>query len=247
MAKVGVCSAFSRVDSMMAMGFDYVELSASGLAGMTDEARSHYETPRSNLFFPSGISLFNNAYDRTLDAAQVSIEAAAECGVEVMVVGSGAWRNAPANANMTEAHEKFLKAVAEFQGYAIKFEIKIAPESLNRSETNVGNDLGAMARLLRTRGVGYTADSFHALQEARANSRTADAAFWEEQLPFAPLHVHMASAERLAPSSEDPEMIGFAARLKALKYKGTFSLELGVEPADWAEAQAETRKLLAAF
>ena len=77
----------------------------------------------------------------------------------------------------------------------------MAPESLNRSETNVGNDLGQLAKDLAAKGIAYTADLYHILYEANADGHPPDFA---EQLPFAPLHVHLADLPRHVPAPDDP-------------------------------------------
>jgi hypothetical protein len=117
----------------------------------------------------------------------------------------------------------------------------MAPESLTRLETNVGNDLGRLARLLKERGVAYTADSFHVLKEwefgtqgegrgTRDEGRgTRDEgpsdAHWTEQIPFAPAHIHIGDLPRNYPKAADPMMRGFARRIKELGYDGRISLE----------------------
>ncbi|MEI7577401.1 MAG: hypothetical protein WCK51_10940 [Armatimonadota bacterium] len=124
----------------------------------------------------------------------------------------------------------------------------LAPEALNRSETNLGNDCGKFATTLAYYGIPYTADVYHILYEWDADGREGglavpSEAFWEAQLPFAPVHVHLADLQgRAAPSAHDPMMAGFFRRLKALDYQGRMSLEVRT-PFDELNGAAEQIRL----
>lgn len=145
-----------------------------------------------------------------------------------MVVGSGGARRSPEGTDPSQAEAEFVSIAAEIQEMARPFGIVIAPESLNRSETNVGNDLAAFATALVAAGSGYTADSYHVLYEWRADGGSepaTDPEFFAQQMPTKPDHVHLASAERVLPRGDDPELQAFAAQLRELGYDGRVSLE----------------------
>ena len=145
-----------------------------------------------------------------------------------MVIGSGAARNAPDDADRQDCESGFVAVASAVAKYASQYGITIAPESLNRSETNVGNNLGTLARDLKDAGVGYTADSYHIFYEWHANfpdETVPSADLMAQEIPFAPSHVHIANLPRFAPKPSDPMCQAFASRLLELGYDGRVSLE----------------------
>ena len=206
-----------------ALSYDYVELGASAIAGATDLA-PYQDLPieATNLFFPGEIQLFGSNPDAYREYAPRAFERVASLGVTVMVVGSGNSRRAPQGVPADVAEARFIEVAADLQSMASAFGITIAPESLNRSETNVGNDLGKLANALRAGAVGYTADLYHILFEANAEGHPANMV---EQVPFAPTHVHLADLPRFAPAVDDASVIAFLHRLRDLGYAARISLE----------------------
>jgi sugar phosphate isomerase/epimerase len=225
--RFGICAGLDLAPRALAAGFDYVEVGASGFALREDFDPQEYRELRaeaSNLFFPGTVRLFGAERTPYREYAQRAVDRAYQIGIRVMVIGSGASRRAPEGMVPAEAERQFVEIAGEIAGYARPAGIVIAPESLNRAETNVGNFLGGLAIALRTRGVGYTADSYHVLAEWAADGGEGEPD-WERQIPFVPSHVHVGDLPRNAPEPEDPLIQGFATRLKALGYDGRISLE----------------------
>lgn len=225
--RFGVCCGIEDADVVLGAGFDYLELGASSLG---EDPRRYEGLPveATNLFFPNAVKLFGREATPYLDVARATVDRAARLGVQTMVIGSGASRKAPDGVDMEVAEREFLLIAASIGDHAKQYGITIAPESLNRSETNIGNDLGCLARGLRYAGVGYTADSYHVLYEWHEDFPIEPyprAEHWAEQLPFAPSHVHIADLPRHAPRPNDLMVQGFAARLHELGYDGRVSLE----------------------
>jgi sugar phosphate isomerase/epimerase len=224
-----LCCDVSEFLAAHESGFDYVEGSLSGLAAADSlDAYRDMGLEATNLFFPSSIRLFGQERTPYLDYARAALSKAAELGVKVAVLGSGAVRKAPADEDTEEYDDFFADIASELADIGDEFGIKLAPESLNRSETNVGNDLATLARRLADRGVGYTADSYHVLYER--NARLPEESFppislWQTQVPFTPTHVHVATLPRVAPEPGDPKLLGFVSRLRELGYDGRVSLE----------------------
>jgi sugar phosphate isomerase/epimerase len=208
------------------VGFDYVELGASSLL----DNRAGYAEIRpeaTNLFFRGDMRLHGVDHHDYLSYAREVVSAAAEVGVRVMVIGSGAARKAPDGFDIEEAEGAFLRIAAEIAEIAEPLGIVIAPESLNRSETNVGNDLGRLATELRTLQVAYTADSYHVISEwvFEGNEAPVPIDHWRDQIPFLPAHVHIGGRDRVDPLPDDPDLQGFVKRLYELGYDGRLSLE----------------------
>jgi sugar phosphate isomerase/epimerase len=221
--KFGVCCGIEEAPLALSLGYDYVELGASAIAAATDLA-PYRDLPieATNLFFPGEIQLFGAEPGAYREYASRAIERVAGLGATVMVVGSGNARRAPYGVPSDVAESRFVEVAADLQTMAASYGITIAPESLNRSETNVGNDLGTLARALRSDGVGYTADLYHILYEANADGHPANMG---EHVPFVPTHVHLADLPRFAPEVDDSSVIAFAHRLRDLGYMARISLE----------------------
>lgn len=246
--RIGLCTGIENASVALGAGFDYVEVSTSALASQVDFAPQNYREARaeaSNLFFPSDIRLNGSSATPYREYMERAIARAAEAGISVMVIGSAGARSAPEGVPIDAAFRRFIEVAAEAQAIASGYGIHIAPESLNRSETNVANDLPFLAADLHTVGVGYTADAYHVLYEwsADGGSGVPDAEFWERQLPFAPTHVHIANLERQAPEGDDPMLLGFIARLQDLGYQGRVSLEARLQTS-LEEAATNLRQLI---
>ena len=233
--KFGVCCGLNEADEVLAAGFDYVELPAQQILG-NEEEYARLRPLATNLFFPSSIKLFGPEKTPYHDYARGVISAASKIGVQTMVVGSGGSRKWSADARSAsgagdpqspEADAAFARVAAELAEIAEPYGIAIAPESLNRGETNVGNDLCRLATELDVLGVGYTADSYHVITEwvFDGNEAPVPIEHWRDQLPHLPSHVHIGDRARANPVPGEAEMAGFVHRLNELGYDGTVSLE----------------------
>ena len=191
----------------MAAGYDYVEYPASSVE----------PSEATNLFFPPETRLYEEGLRKGIEI----VEAAAKRGVAIMVLGSGGVRRAPEGT--VDADRRFVAIAAELDRFARTLGLRVAPESLNPGETNVGNSLPELARALAAEGAPFTADSYHALVER--DVRDADLDFWREQIPLAPLHAHFAPFDRSVPTPDDASLRAFFARLRELGYDGRASLE----------------------
>jgi sugar phosphate isomerase/epimerase len=200
-------------------GFDYVEVGVSQFALDEPFDPNRYRAARAetaNLFFPGTFRLYDMDRGELEAYIETSIIRARQIGLQVLVVGSGAARAATNGLAIEEAEQQFIALIASIQGLAGKHGVKVAPESLNQTETNVFNRSADLSKALAQVGVGYTADSYHILRESES---------LEEAIPFLPTHVHISNGDRKAPSPNDPEMIAFAKRLHELGYTGRVSIE----------------------
>ena len=227
--RFGLCCGPLDFDSALKAGFDYLETGLSGLASSSNlDPYKGVPLEATNVFFPSSVRLFGENRTPYLDYARTALFRAAQLGVKIAVVGSGAIRKAPDDEELEEYEDAFADIACELADIADEFGIVVAPESLNRSETNIGNDLGLLALRLAKRGVAYTADSYHVLYEWQAKNTGLLAPsnkLWESSMPLAPAHVHIATLPRVAPKVDDPKLLGFVIRLKKLGYDQRVSLE----------------------
>lgn len=209
----------------MEAGFDYAEVPASTV--VSDNWPKGAEA--TNLFVFSDLLLVGPSRGDVRAYGQELIPRAAERGVQTMVVGSGNARRCPEGYPIEKAHEEFYEAAAIWSEIGASHGVTIAPESLRREETNVGNDLGVFAKALAARGVAFTVDTYHVLAQASSN--------WQEEIPFKPAHVHLASKPRTWSVSE---LGGFVERLRELGYDGRVSYE-----GSWGDFEAELPLALA--
>lgn len=230
--KYGLCCSLENAPLALEAGFDYVELGAGLLQGLDPDFRGKpfagLPVEATNLFFVNSLKLFGDSRTPVFDYIRRTVERAAEAGVKVMVIGSGGARKAPEGLDAATALEGFIRVAEIAQSVASRFGITIAPESLNRSETNVGNDLPSLAVALRSVGAGYTTDTYHVLYEQGKGEID-----WATQIPFAPDHVHIGNRARVVFGPDEPELVGAADRLRSLGYDGRMSYEGAIEPSQF--------------
>lgn len=269
--KVGICTSLEKAPLAVAAGFDYVELSVSQMmAGRWDATLPPWDTSEyeglpieaCNLFFPGGVKLFSTNWEERfpvivyLNQAQQLLT---QIGVAVGVVGSGNQRRCLPDVTFPHQGDPFdyLHGDSESAEEILARWLSVtsgppgtvfAPESLERSESNVGVDCASFSRILKKHGVGYTADAYHLLKEWDADGREGglsepSVAFWADQLPHCPTHLHLAQLEgRRYPQPNDPMLNGFFRRLKELGYDARVSLEChGLEPEEYQQAIANVR------
>ncbi len=235
--RFGICCQSEQVAHALSVGFEYTELAAGKIfaeAPLAAEAIRAMRAEATNLFV-SGPLRLSGATPEVRAYAELVVPRAAKAGISVMVIGSGAARRS--ELEFEAAQEGFADAAGVVGEVARKYGIVVAPESLKREETNVGNSMGDLARRLAERGVAFTADSHHLLRDWPHRSGQEGApskAFWREEIPVAPAHIHISNFARTWPVSEDPGMRGFAQRLYEVGYDGRISLEC-----DWANWETE--------
>ncbi len=250
--RIGICISLEKAPLAVDAGFDYVELAVSEMMSREPWDPSVYAglpIEACNLFFPGGVKLFPVDSSEQFDALPYIIEARrrlTEVGVAIGVVGSGNQRRCPEGHSTADAEHQLGQWLSE--GMKAPGTTVFAPESLERSETNVGGDCASFSRVLASHGVGYTADAFHLLKEWDANGREGGLsvpsdAYWADQMPHCPTHLHLAQLEgRRYPQVGDPMLVGFFERLRTLGYDARVSLECnGLEMSDYRTAIANVK------
>lgn len=233
--RFGICCPLDKAEDALAIGYDYVELPA-GQTFLVDlvppERIQAAKAEATNLFAIGNLNL-TEANEENRHYAESLIPAVAAAGIEIMVVGSGAARKAKEGQDIEQAQEGFADACGVFSQIAGRYGITLAPESLKREETNVGNSLGDLASRLGKRGVAFTVDSHHLLHDWHdlGNADRPTDEFWAKEIPSKPAHVHMSAFDRRW-RVDDGSLIGFVKRLRELGYDGRVSLEC--EWQDWS-------------
>lgn len=251
--RIGICCGPEAARDAIAAGFDYVELSLQLLKGQSDD---YDPTPfegvgweTSNLFFPAGFRIYGPEADNWQAYARRVSERASALGVRVLVLGSGGIRKAPSGKARDQAEREFVEIAASLHAIAQEYGVAVALESLNRTETDVGNSLPVLATALAAKGAPYTADSYHVLKDWDLGGRVGDPSgdnFWREQLPHPPTHCHLGDLHRNVPDAGDPAIIGFLRRLHQLGYARRVSLEASTRDFPLPEVARRMRELVAA-
>ena len=148
--RVGYCTTLEKLEAAKAAGFEYVELSTTQIAGLSDadfEAAAArlktlgIATPAANLFLPATLKVTGPATDPEAQMAHVrkAFTRLSKLGVEVVVFGSGGARRVPDGF----AKEEAFKQLVDFGRRAAKEAkangITIAIEPLRKQETNIIN------------------------------------------------------------------------------------------------------------
>lgn len=146
--RFGVCMPIEQAEFIAKLGFDYLEVSAAGLAEMTEAQFADFlqkneaapiHAEAANCMFPGSIKLTGDNVD--FEAIQTYVHHAigrlAQAGIKIGVFGSGGSRRVPENFPREKAWEQ-LKTVAKILGDAgEKYGVTIALESLRHEETNI--------------------------------------------------------------------------------------------------------------
>ena len=126
--RFGVCMPIEQAEFIAKLGFDYLEVSAAGLAEMTEAQFADFlqkneaapiHAEAANCMFPGSIKLTGDNVD--FEAIQTYVNHAigrlAQAGIKIGVFGSGGSRRVPENFPREKAWEQ-LKTVAKILGDA---------------------------------------------------------------------------------------------------------------------------------
>ncbi len=134
-----------------------------------------------NVFFPGNIKIAGPDVDesRVLSYADTILSRAKKAGIPCIVLGSGGPRRIPDDYDAAKAKTDFIILCKKLAQLAGKYEIMIALESLQSSETNFLNTVKSAAEVVR--GVNHpnfrlNVDIFHMMRENESPQSIIDAA-----------------------------------------------------------------------
>jgi len=147
---VGLCSPLAGVDAAKAAGFDYVELSTTEIAGLSDAdfelavsriKQAGIATPAANLFLPATLKVTGPTIDRDAQNNYVNkaFDRLARLGVEIVVFGSGGARRVPEGFPQDEAFKQLVEFGRRVAPEAQRRRITVVVEPLRKQETNIVN------------------------------------------------------------------------------------------------------------
>jgi sugar phosphate isomerase/epimerase len=157
--QVGYCTPLRNLDAAKAAGFDYVELSTTEIASLSDaefdQAAARVRqvglpVPATNLFLPAALKVTGPAIDRDQQMAHVkkAFDRLAKLGTQIVVFGSGGARQVPDGFPKDEAFQQLVDFGRRIAAEARARGITVTIEPLRRQETNIINSAGEGLRLV---------------------------------------------------------------------------------------------------
>jgi len=157
--QVGYCTPLRNLDAAKTAGFDYVELSTTEIANLSDadfdQAAARVRqvglpVPATNLFLPAALKVTGPAIDRDQQMAHVkkAFDRLAKLGTQIVVFGSGGARQVPDGFPKDEAFQQLVDFGRRIAPEARARGITVTIEPLRRQETNIINSAAEGLRLV---------------------------------------------------------------------------------------------------
>jgi D-psicose/D-tagatose/L-ribulose 3-epimerase len=245
--KIGVCgyirgknadgAEFDLLAEAKRIGFDYVELPLSTIAGLSEEEytalretiqKSGLPCEACNVFFPGTLRLTGLDVDRRKIHAylEMALERAAGLGVQVVVFGSAGARNVPDSFPINQAWMQLIDMLRTAGPIAAMHGITIAIEPLNQGESNIiqtASEGFVLAKLVDHASVQLLVDYYHMSHDGEDCGIIRTARAWVK-------HAHFADpAGRIYPAENKAHFQDFFGALKDIGYSGRVSLEAGYQ------------------
>jgi D-psicose/D-tagatose/L-ribulose 3-epimerase len=251
--QVGYCTPLSNLEAASAAGFEYVELSTSEIAGLSDgdfdraAARIRQvglPVPATNLFLPAALKVTGPEIDPAQQMAYVkkAFDRLARLGTQIVVFGSGGARRVPDGFGKDQAFQQLVEFGRRVAPEARARGITITVEPLRREETNIINSAAEGLSLVNAIGdpnFQLMVDFYHLASEKEDPAIIVRAAGHIR-------HLHTANPQgRVFPRRWDEyDYAPFFAALRAIGYDKRISVEASTTdlPADAPQAIALLRR-----
>jgi sugar phosphate isomerase/epimerase len=242
-----------RLDSMLEIGYDYVELQASAVhaleQGEFEKVKKRLrdtgiKSEAFNVFIPGRVRITGKNYDeRVLREYLLPLtERVPALGGEVIVMGSAAARNVEDGFSHKTAYEQLVEAARIAADVFTGCGTKIAVEPLNTKESNIINTVAEgfeLAKKVNKPNFGVLADYYHIFV---SGEDTGDIAACGDML----LHAHFADpVARTYPIVDKDHFGSFFGNLKKAGYNKRVSLESGTN--DFANDAAIALKIMRGY
>ena len=236
--QVGYCTPLRNIEAAKAAGFDYVELSTSEIAGLSDaefeQAAARVQqvglpVPATNLFLPAALKVTGPNVDPEQQMAYIrkAFARLARLGTQIVVFGSGGARQVPDGFPKDQAFQQLVAFGKRIAPEARARGITVAVEPLRRQETNIINSAAeglTLVNAIDDAGFQLMIDFYHLASEkedpavilrARAHIR----------------HLHMANPNgRVFPRKWDEfDYAPFFAALQKIGYDKRISVEASTQ------------------
>ncbi|WP_343672241.1 sugar phosphate isomerase/epimerase family protein [Chitinophaga sp.] len=245
---LGVTTTYRNDSLLHAAGFDYIEGSVGKLLSpeipedtfqvfLRNKTRMHCAFNTCNGFIPAEIPIVGPNADeqKILTYVDKVMQRAKKAGVTTIVLGSGNARKLPEGWTPEKENPHFVHICRKIAETAARYNVVIAIENLNSTETNYINTLAeanAIVTAVNHPNFKLTADIYHMLKE---NEPAANIIKAKQHL----VHCHIAEREkRTAPGVAGDEVRPYIAALANIHYQGGISVESRWDPMDVQAAPA---------
>ena len=231
--KIGVSTNVENINIAQSIGFDYIEVNASGISALSD---SEFEEKLAivnaadikcecfNILFPATIALFgdnaadSNELEKYLNHTFKRLQA---LGGKIAVFGSGRSRTFPQNVSFFDAYRKLVDIATMIGEIAAKYGLIVVDEPLNPNESNVIRTVAEGAMLVaqvNSENLQLLADGYHMF--------ISDEPLDNIKLAGKLKHTHIATKDgRRYPTVQDELLSEFFAQLSAIGYDERISIE----------------------
>jgi sugar phosphate isomerase/epimerase len=233
---IGVVGEIEKDSLFTSAGFTYLIDNAGRLfspANVSDEQfesklalikRSKIKLMGVNVFMPGDMKLVGAAVDesRILAHATTILKRCKAAGVKMVVWGSGGARRVPDGFDPATARSQFIDIARKVAAIAKGYDVVLAFESLNSTETNFINTAAQALQLVKDvdhPNFRLNIDFYHMLKEGEGPAII-------EQAKDYVVHCELAEKEgRSAPGVHHQDFIPYFRALKKIKYKGKVVIE----------------------
>lgn len=232
---LGLTSSYKSDSMLHAQGFTFIEESASKILSpdMPEDTfkvflkqirNLHCKLENCNSFFPGNIKLVGPKVDHQQIGNYVEkiMQRAKRAGIKTIVLGSGNARQIPEGTSHDSARAQFVIVCKQIAVIAGKYNVTVAIENLNSTETNFVNTLAEANDIVNEvhhPNFKLTADIYHMLKE----NESADII---EKTKGNLVHCHLAEREkRTAPGVAGDDFRPYMKALHHIGYTGKISFE----------------------
>ena len=236
--QVGYCTPLRNLEAAKAAGFDYVELSTTEIAGLSEadfeQAAARVQqaglpVPATNLFLPAALKVTGPNVDREQQMAYVKRAFArlARLGTQIVVFGSGGARQVPDGFAKDQAFQQLVEFGKRIAPEARARGITVAIEPLRRQETNIVNSAAeglTLVNAIDDAGFQLMVDFYHLASEKEDPAVILRAGAHIR-------HLHVANPEgRVFPRKWDEyDYAPFFAALRQIGYDKRISVEASTQ------------------
>ncbi|WP_143304999.1 sugar phosphate isomerase/epimerase family protein [Chitinophaga vietnamensis] len=232
---IGICTSFSNDSLAAAKGFAFLEESARKILAPSMNENDFAEEVKAlrlakckvvscNGFIPGHIKIAGAGVNETTVLGYVDsvMQKAKAAGIQLIVLGSGDARRLPEGADKKQATLQFITLCRKMAQIAARYNIVIAMENLNSTETNFINTLDEAINIVQAidhPNFKLTADIYHMLKERESPASI-------EKAKGILVHCHIAERDkRTAPGTAGDDFRPYFAALHRIGFTGHIMME----------------------
>jgi sugar phosphate isomerase/epimerase len=249
---IGISTTIANSSILAAAGYSFVEENVRTFL-VPDQPESVFEqklvllkeskllVDACNIFLPGNLKCVGPLplHEEILKYAETAFRRARIAGVKIIVFGSGGARGIPEGFSREEARQQFLTLCRQLAPVAMKHDITITLEPLNKRECNFINSLAEGAEIVQEvnhPNFRLLADIYHMIME---NESPASIKKYGHLLS----HTHIAEKNgRSAPGVNNEDFSPYFRALKEVNYEGRMAIEC-----TWQNIEVQASKSFSAM